>query len=122
MEETKQEDETSSPSELDSRHQLGDPLEQRVTGGRWGWGQGGRPSCRGPPAGSDGSLSGHFESMPRSKYVRAALPVAAFLGFPVASLVDVDLLPCGVVLTALEPKRLVAFMRCTWKRKTRKST
>lgn len=41
MEETKQEDETSSPSELDSRHQPGDPLKQRVSGGRRGLGAGG---------------------------------------------------------------------------------
>lgn len=46
-----------------------------------------------------------------SKYIRAAFPGAAILSFPVAALVDVDLLTRDAVLTVLKPTGLVVVMR-----------
>lgn len=62
----------------------------------------------------DQSLHGTLQSIPRSKYVRTPLPAATFLGFPVASLIDMDCLTCDPVLAALEPKCLVVLMRCAF--------
>lgn len=54
-----------------------------------------------------------------SKYVRAALPAAAVLRFPVAAFVDVDLLTRDAVLAALKPTGLVVVVRHAWKKRAR---
>lgn len=63
------------------------------------------------------SLQGTWRPMPRSKYVGATIPAPALLSFPVASPIDVNLLTCDRVLTALEPKCHVVVVRCTWEEK-----
>lgn len=66
------------------------------------------------PASKDKSLWDTFQSLPRSKYVWAVLPAATILGFPIAALIDMNLLTCDPILTALEPQCLVVVMWCTW--------
>lgn len=88
-----------------------DLLEQRVNAG--GGGGGGR----------EGVVDMVDQRCPRakttSKYVRAALPAAAVLGFPVAAFVDVELLPGDAVLAALEPAGLVVVVGHAWKERAR---
>lgn len=94
----------------------GDLLEQRVPGGRQPskWEGGDKLIAVHQAASMDQSLRGTWQSMPRSKYVRTALPAVTLLSFPVASLIDMDLLTCDPVLAALEPKCLVVVMRCAF--------
>lgn len=73
-----------------------DLLEQRVNAGGGGGGGGDMVDQR------------VLALKQTSKYVRAALPAAAVLGFPVAAFVDVELLAGDAVLAALEPAGLVA--------------
>lgn len=95
-----------SPCGSDSSDRPGDLLEQRATGGE-------QPSEKGNSRPLMVSLHGTLQSMPRSKDVGTALPAPALLSFPVASLIDVNLLTCDWVLAALEPKCKIAVMRCT---------
>lgn len=94
-----------SPCGSDSSDRPGDLLEQRATGGE-------QPSEKGNSRPLMVSLHGTLQSMPRSKDVGTALPAPALLSFPVASLIDVNLLTCDWVLAALEPKCKIAVMRC----------
>lgn len=115
----------TSPQGSESSDRPGDLLQQRTIGGRqpseWGergvrgqgWG-GGKLTFHHQAALMDQSLHGTLQSIPRSKYVRTPLPAATFLGFPVASLIDMDCLTCDPVLAALEPKCLVVLVRCAF--------
>lgn len=88
-----------------------DLLEQRVNAGGGGE-EGGRRGGR-----YGGSQTPRVKTT--SKYVRAALPAAAVLGFPVAAFVDVELLPGDAVLAALEPAGLVVVVGHAWKKRAR---
>lgn len=109
--------ENPAPSGSDNSDRPGDLLEQRATGGKrlskWGVGRGGKQAfvvAVHQAALMDQSLQGTLQVTPRSKYVWATLPAATLLSFPIASLIDVDLLTCDLVLTTLKPKCLVVVM------------
>lgn len=82
----------------------GDLLEQRAAGGR-------QPSKKKGVGTTWGRCDGR--PVPRSIYILASLPAAELLGLPVASLIDMNLLTCELVLAELEPPCFVVVVRRT---------
>lgn len=92
-----------------------------MEGSRRLWWRAGRAFVVTPPA-PPGSFEGLVSSeilcsTLRSKNVGAVLPVPTVLGFPVSSLIQMNLLTCDLVFAFAEPTSLIVVVMSAWKRK-----